>query len=79
MWNRNIDNLLLELIETMRIEEADQLLALYSLVHQKRFEGESPLDRLQSYIEQAAGKKASLELAVQAYKDVAARRSVEAV
>ncbi|ENN78436.1 hypothetical protein HUJ04_005515 [Dendroctonus ponderosae] len=79
VWNRNIDNLLLELIQTMRIEEADQLLALYSLIHQKRFEGEDPLDRVQSYIEQAAGKKGSLELAVQAYKDVAARRAVEAL
>lgn len=74
VWNKNIDNLLLDLIETLHVNEARDLVSLYSLVHKVQFHGESDLDVIKDYIKKAANKKGALELAIQAYKDVTAQR-----
>ncbi|KAL1512469.1 hypothetical protein ABEB36_002055 [Hypothenemus hampei] len=73
VWNKNIDNLLLDIIETLRIEEARDLVQLYSLMHRIQFEGNTPLEVVQDYIKKAANKKGALELALQAYKELEAK------
>ncbi|XP_066255347.1 small ribosomal subunit protein mS22 [Euwallacea similis] len=74
VWNKIIDNLLLELIETLHINEAKDLVTLYGLVHQVKFNGEEALDVVLDFIKTTANKKGALELAVQAYKDVSSQR-----
>ncbi|XP_066143392.1 small ribosomal subunit protein mS22 [Euwallacea fornicatus] len=74
VWNKMIDNLLLDLIETLHINEAKDLVTLYGLVHQVKFNGEEALDVVEDFIRTAANKKGALELAIQAYKDVPSQR-----
>ncbi|CAG9769035.1 unnamed protein product [Ceutorhynchus assimilis] len=75
VWNKIIDNLLLDLIETLHIHEAQDLIAVYSLVHKISFEGEQPLDQIKDFIKKSANKKAALELAIQAYEDTTVERA----
>lgn len=75
VWNKNIDNLLVDLIETLHIDEAKDLVTLYQLVHSSvKFQGENPVEVVQDYIKKAATKKGVLELAIQAYKEVATQK-----
>ncbi|KAK5646806.1 hypothetical protein RI129_005270, partial [Pyrocoelia pectoralis] len=76
-WFKNIDNLLLELIETAQIEEANHLLHLHKKIHDLQFSTTDihGLDGLSWYIEEVAQKKASLELALKAYKDLVKQRN----
>lgn len=69
-WHKNIDNLLLDLIETSNIEEAGKLVALYGKLHKIEFEGHDPGSVIVRYIEGHSAKKAPLELALQAYREV---------
>ncbi|KAF5277711.1 hypothetical protein FQR65_LT03691 [Abscondita terminalis] len=75
-WYKNIDNLLLELIETAHIEEVNHLLHLYGKINDVEFNVSDvySLDALSEYIKNMANKKGSLELAVQAYKDLVKQR-----
>lgn len=72
-WNKNIDTLLLELIETSYIDEANKLLELYAKMHNVAFINDN-LKNVEEYIEKFANKKGVLELALQAYKDVSRRK-----
>lgn len=69
-WHKLVDDLLLELIETNRFDEALLLIELYSRIHRV------DVKTVEEYIEKfASGKKSALELAVQAYKDILAKRT----
>ncbi|KAK4880344.1 hypothetical protein RN001_008490 [Aquatica leii] len=76
VWFKNVDNLLLELIETARIDEVNHLLQLYGKVNECQFNVSDlqSLDSLSEYITNVSNKKGSLELAVQAYKDLIRQR-----
>lgn len=73
-WHKNIDNLLLELIETSHIEEAIKLLDLFSKLQAVNYEKAEDLDKIEEYISKFSNKKAALELGFQAYKDLARQR-----
>lgn len=72
-WHKNIDNLMLELIETSRIEESVHLLKLYGKMHNIYFEGDD-LVAIQEYISKCSNKKGPLELTLQAYKELEKER-----
>lgn len=74
VWNNILDNLLLELIETSNIDEAHQLLELYSKIHQVTFEKNGNLKNIEDYIQKISNKKGVLELALQAYKDISKQK-----
>ncbi|KAJ3654321.1 hypothetical protein Zmor_013516 [Zophobas morio] len=73
-WNKLIDNLLLDIIESEHIEEAKALVELYSHIHQVKYESKENLQQIDEYIKNHASKKAALELAFQAYKNAAKRK-----
>lgn len=70
-WHREIDNLLLELIETCQIDEANKLIVLYGKIHKVQFDASESKDAslVQEYITKHSNKKGALELALQAFKD----------
>lgn len=70
VWNKTIDNLMLELIETVQIEEVHKLLELYAKVNKVNFEGDEKLKVIEDYIQNHSKKKGSLELALQTFKDL---------
>lgn len=74
VWHQNIDNLLLDLIETGHIDEADILLKLYSKIHDIQFESDGECKALEDYIKKCSNKRSALELALQAYKEVEKER-----
>ncbi|KAF2903548.1 hypothetical protein ILUMI_02621 [Ignelater luminosus] len=76
-WFKNIDNLLLELIETAHIDNANNLLQLYGKIHSVQYNTQElqSLEGITEYIKTAAQKKGPLELAVQAYKDLERQRN----
>lgn len=74
VWHQNIDNLLLELIETAHINEADTLLKLYSKIHSVQFEDDGEHKALEDYIKKCSHKRSALELALQAYKELEKQR-----
>lgn len=80
-WNKNIDNLLLDLIETCHVEEVTSLLQLYGIIHNAEFSASDSFDSLkmlEEYVTKYATKKGPLELALQAFKDLQYRKkSVE--
>ncbi|KAF5287955.1 hypothetical protein FQA39_LY15593 [Lamprigera yunnana] len=75
-WFKNIDNLLLELIETAHIVDANRLLQLYKKIHETdlNITDVQSLDGIMDYVKQAAVNKSSLELAVQAYIELVKQR-----
>ncbi|KAF7283360.1 hypothetical protein GWI33_000868 [Rhynchophorus ferrugineus] len=70
VWNKNVDNLLLDLIETSNIFEADKLVTLYSQINSVQVDGDSDLNRVENFIKTYANKKGALELALQSYKEI---------
>lgn len=74
VWNKNIDNLILDLLETAHIEEANKLLELYSKIHNISFESDGQLKAIENYIQKYSNKKGSLELGLQSYKDLVRQR-----
>ncbi|KAJ8918388.1 hypothetical protein NQ315_008084 [Exocentrus adspersus] len=70
-WNKDIDNLLLDLIESSRIDEGNCLVELYCKIHGVPIESSSELEAIEEYIEKYSSKKSALQLAVQAYKELA--------
>ncbi|XP_056634911.1 28S ribosomal protein S22, mitochondrial [Diorhabda sublineata] len=75
VWNKNIDNLLLELIETCHINEAGTLLNLFSNIHNVVLEKSDEIFAIEDYINKFANKKAALQLGLQAYKDLAKEKN----
>ncbi|XP_023012356.1 mitochondrial ribosomal protein S22 [Leptinotarsa decemlineata] len=75
VWNKNIDNLLLELIETIHLNEAKELLKLFSKIHNVNFDSDTEIEMIEEYIKKYSTKKATLELAMQAYKDLEKQRN----
>lgn len=73
-WNKIIDNLLLDLIEMLHAEEGRCLIELYSKVHDIPLTSSGNLEVIEEYIEKYSNKKPSLQLAVQAYKDLAKQK-----
>ncbi|EFA04432.1 small ribosomal subunit protein mS22 [Tribolium castaneum] len=69
-WHKMIDNLLLDLIESEHIDEANALVELYAQLHGEKFRGNS----IEEYIGKFSTKKAALELALQAYKNAAKQK-----
>nr|XP_022913535.1 28S ribosomal protein S22, mitochondrial [Onthophagus taurus] len=76
VWHKIIDNLLLELIQTENVIEANVLLNLYCKIHNVRldFKETDDLVSVEEYIAKYSEKKAPLELAVQAYKELLRER-----
>ncbi|KAJ8965845.1 hypothetical protein NQ317_000472 [Molorchus minor] len=74
VWNKSIDNLLLDLIETAHIEEAGKLIELYYKVHNESVTSDSDLEKVDEYVRTFSNKKGALELSLQAYKDLARQR-----
>lgn len=70
VWNKSIDNLLLDLIETSHVEEGNNLIQLYSKIHDISLTSNGDLKVIDEYIEKYSNKKAPLQLAVQAYQDL---------
>lgn len=73
-WHKNIDNLLLDIIETMHLEEANALIVLYSKINNFKIESDGQYKAIEEFIKKHANKKGALELALQAYKDAAKER-----
>lgn len=72
VWNNNIDNLLLDLLETCHIEETNNLLQLYAIIQNVQFSVDNRTDSfdiLEEYISKYSKKKGPLELSLQAVKD----------
>lgn len=77
VWNKNIDNLLLDLLETKYIEEASALVSLFYTVHKIDVNNLSSEDLLKKYIlESPTSNRAVLELALQANEN---RKSTQAL
>lgn len=74
VWHDNIDNLLLELIETCHVEEANNLLQLYSIIKKVEFSSSDTLDLLEEYVSKYSKKRGPLELALQTFKDLEHRK-----
>lgn len=73
VWHNNVDNLLLDLIETCHLEEANNLLQLYSIIQKATFTANNNTDGtavLEEYISKYSKKKGPLELALQTLKDL---------
>lgn len=71
---KNLDNLLLENLETDRLEDAIWAIQLHNIIHpeekvQKSNEPGEELQFLKAYIDQCASDKGKLELAYKAFKD----------
>lgn len=76
-WFKMIDNLLLELITTSNIKEANSLLQLFNKLHESEKVGkdislklENDTSLIESYISEKSAKKGQLELALQSYKEI---------
>ncbi|KAK9753397.1 Mitochondrial 28S ribosomal protein S22 [Popillia japonica] len=72
LWHKEIDNLLLDLIQSSQIQEANVLLQLYEKFHKVELNvtGLQNTEALEKYIKEFSNKRGSLELAVQAYKEL---------
>ncbi|RZB38932.1 28S ribosomal protein S22, mitochondrial [Asbolus verrucosus] len=73
-WHKMIDNLLLDLIETEHIDEANALIELYSQIHKVKLQSDGNLRLLEEYIKNFSNKQGALELALQAYKNTVKQR-----
>lgn len=82
VWHNNIDNLLMELIESCQIEEVNNLLELYGIIQNVEFSTDcrsENLGVLEEYISKYSRKKGPLQLALQALKNLESRKkSLEA-
>lgn len=80
IWHKDIDNLLLDLIQTSQIQEANTLLQLYEKFHKVELitKDSNEVNNVEKYIKEFSNKRASLELALQAYKEMEEqRRNIE--
>ncbi|KAI4465800.1 mitochondrial 28s ribosomal protein s22 [Holotrichia oblita] len=72
LWHKEIDNLLLDLIQSSQIQEANVLVQLYGKFHKVELNVTDiqSTEAVEKYIKEFSNKRASLELAVQAYKEL---------
>ncbi|CAH0557079.1 unnamed protein product [Brassicogethes aeneus] len=70
VWNKSIDNLLLDLIESSHVDEANKLMELYGKIHKLNYEFDGKLKAVRQFIEKDSTKRGALELAVQAYEEL---------
>lgn len=74
-WNKNIDNLILENIQTERLNDAVLLVQLYHKIHptaasaEAKFDGDE-LKFIRNFVEKDANMRHQLELAIQSYIDL---------
>ncbi|XP_045470762.1 28S ribosomal protein S22, mitochondrial [Harmonia axyridis] len=78
VWNKMIDNLLLDLIESCHIEEANLLIELYGRIHNISLlqENDDEYKMLEDFIKKHSTKTAVLELALQATKDFLKQKEI---
>lgn len=76
-WFKMIDNLLMELISTSNIKDANELLELYNRLNEKeqigtgiKLKDDNDTSLIERYISQNSSKKGQLELVMQSYKEV---------
>ncbi|GJQ69686.1 putative 28S ribosomal protein S22 [Trypoxylus dichotomus] len=71
-WYKDIDNLLLDLLQFSQIKEVNILLQLYGKFHKVDFNSniQTNVENVERYIKEFSKKRASLELALQAYKEL---------
>lgn len=76
IWHKDVDNLLLDLIQTSHVEDANILLQLYEKFHnvQLNIKDLKKVEGVEKYIKEFSNKRASLELALQAYKELEEQR-----
>lgn len=80
-WNRSIDSLLLDLIQTDRLDEAVALIMLYHIVNPEaksvsaKFEPGLEHKYIQAYVESDSKKRNVLELALQANEELHKQRA----
>lgn len=81
VWFKTIDNLLLELIETSQISDANSLIRLHNHLHENDrvgsdivLESDEDTKILEKYIAEKSTKKGQLELALQSYKELLKQR-----
>ncbi|PNF32587.1 hypothetical protein B7P43_G00335 [Cryptotermes secundus] len=80
-WNKSIDSLLLDLIETDRLDEAVSLIQLYHIVNPEaksvssHFEPGLEHSFIQAYVESDSKKRSVLELALQANVELHKQRA----
>lgn len=78
-WNKNIDTLIMENIQTSRIDDAALLVRLYHKIHPTaksadvQYDGDD-LKLVENYIQLESPKKGTLELQMQSYKEIERER-----
>ncbi|XP_044751152.1 28S ribosomal protein S22, mitochondrial [Coccinella septempunctata] len=77
VWNKMIDNLLLDLIETCHIDEAKLLVELYGKINDVNFtQTNDDFGMIEEFIKNNSTKKAVLELALQSTKDFLKQKEI---
>lgn len=76
VWFKSLDNLLLELIETGHVSDANTLLLLHNKLHandqigkEVKLNSEDDTQLVEFYIKEKSTKRGQLELAMQSYKE----------
>ncbi|KAK9879553.1 hypothetical protein WA026_006621 [Henosepilachna vigintioctopunctata] len=69
VWNKMIDNLLLDLIDSCYLNEASELIELYYSVHNIQVDNIGNIELIGDFLKNHSNKQAILELAFQATKD----------
>lgn len=81
-WFKMIDNLLLELITSSHIKEANLLINLHNKLHEKEqigknivLQSEDDTNLIEKYIVEKSSKKGQMELALQSYKEFSKQKA----
>lgn len=79
-WFESVDNLLLELIETSYISDANVLMTLNSIIHDLPYKASKDAEPhsttiIERYIEEKSTKRAPLQLAMKAFKELEAQKN----
>lgn len=75
VWNKKMDNLLIDLIRNNRLENAADVIRIYHILHpdcksvSKVTEKDSASSLLKVYVEEDAEKRSALELSLQTFQD----------
>lgn len=82
VWNKEIEHLLLHLIEVQRIDEAALLVKLYNKIHPEaesaKVNSDDWLEIVESYAKNSSVMKNHIKLALNVYKEnIAAKKQAE--